>query len=143
MYAALLLALSLPAHATGAAPVADAGLGVLAYVGDTVVLNGTASTDAEGDALTYTWTQLDGAPVALDGYDTAEPAFVVDAPGPYRFQLVVNDGALDSAPDEVALYVPDREATPSGKPSGCSTAPAAVGWLGVAVGLVIVGRRRG
>ena len=48
-------------------PVAVAGKGVMAYVGDTVILNGTGSNDADGTALTWQWTQTSGAPVALSG----------------------------------------------------------------------------
>ncbi len=107
------------AHASGAAPVADAGFGVLAYPGDTVVLNGTASSDPEGDSLTYTWTQIDGATVEMDKHATPEPSFVLPAAGPYRFQLVVNDGTSDSAPSEVRFYAPDRSAMPDGN-TGCN-----------------------
>lgn len=122
-------------------PVAEAGLGVMAYVGDKVILNGESSSDIDGQTITYTWTQLSGSPVALVDPNTAKPSFVVDAPGTLRFQLVVNDGALVSAPDTVAIVVPDRELLPLGDDGGCATAPGpAWAWLAGAVCLVL--RRR-
>ena len=138
----ILYALLAPAVAAGSAPVADAGLGVLAYPGDTVVLNGTGSSDADHETLAYTWTQLDGTAVDFVDVRTAEPSFVVPGPGPYRFQLVVNDGTLDSAPAEVSFYAPDREAQPLGKGGGCSSSPAPAGWLLAGLGGILIGRRR-
>ena len=136
------LALSAAALAEGTAPIADAGLGVLAYAGDTVVLNGTGSSDADGEPLTYTWTQVDGVTAELQKDSTAQPEFVVPSAGPYRFSLVVNDGTLDSTPDEVSFYAPDREATPDGR-TGCSAAPdGAASGLGVAALFIAALARR-
>ena len=113
------------ALAAGVAPTAEAGLGVLAYVGDTVVLNGTGSSDPEADNLTYVWTQVQGADLEIEGGDSAEPTFVIAAPGAYGFSLVVNDGTADSLPDDVVFFVPDRELTPDGESAGCAVAGAA------------------
>ncbi len=137
----LLVTLVLPALAAGTAPVAEAGLGVLAYPGDTVVLNGTGSTDADGEPLTYHWTQTVGAPVSLADGPTAEPSFIVPGAGPYTFELVVNDGTLDSTPDSVSLYAPDREQTPDGT-SGCAAAPGSAGFLLSALAAVFTVRRK-
>lgn len=130
------------ALAAGTAPLAEAGLGVLAYPGDTVVLNGTGSSDVDGENLAYTWTQTIGAPVDLQDPATPEPSFVVPAAGPYAFELVVDDGTLQSDPDSVSLYAPDRELQPDGE-TGCAAAPGALNVLlaAAATGLV-VGRRR-
>lgn len=123
-------------------PVAEAGLGVMAYVGDTVILNGEASNDVDGQAITYTWTQLSGPPVALVDPNTAKPSFEVEAAGTLRFQLVVNDGALVSEADSVAIVVPDRELVPLGDKSGCASAPGpAWAWLAGAACLVLRRRR--
>lgn len=109
-------------HAFSAPPNAVAGKGVLAYVGDTVILNGTGSNDPDGATLSYQWAQTSGPPVALEGAVSAEPRFVVDLPGTLRFQLIVGDGTEFSAPDTVAVVIPDTEARPLGdEATGCAT----------------------
>jgi len=88
------------------APVADAGIDVIAVVGETVVLDGAGSSDPDGDALTYSWTLVarpNGSNTALDGADTPTPTFVVDVPGTYTVELIVSDGAASSAPDTVRV----------------------------------------
>jgi uncharacterized repeat protein (TIGR02543 family)/uncharacterized repeat protein (TIGR01451 family) len=47
------------------APVADAGDGQSVMVGDTVILNGTGSSDPEGYPLTYNWSQTGGQAVSF------------------------------------------------------------------------------
>lgn len=134
--------LFLVTSALAAAPVAEAGLGVMAYVGDTVILNGSASSDPDGAALTYTWSQVSGPPVTLKRGDTDKPEFVVDAAGTLRFELVVNDGTENSVPDGVAVVVPDRAALPAGEDAGgCSSAPSPAGAGLVVVAAALLGRR--
>ncbi|RMH52594.1 MAG: hypothetical protein D6685_16330, partial [Bacteroidetes bacterium] len=90
------------------APVAQAGVDIQAIVNDTVVLDGSASTDADNDALSYRWSLLSVAPGSLAALaDSATPAanFPADAPGLYVAQLIVNDGSRDSAPDTVTIRV--------------------------------------
>ena len=65
------------------APTADAGGDQTVAGGSgTVNLDGTASSDPDGDALTYAWTQTGGAGVTLSGADTATPSFT--APSNWR-----------------------------------------------------------
>jgi hypothetical protein len=62
--------------------------------------------DPDGDALTYAWTQLQGPPVALSDPNAPNPTFTLPPPEGhtvFRFRLVVNDGSLDSTPDEVEI----------------------------------------
>ena len=122
-----ILSLVVPAaRAEGGAnpPVSEAGLGVFAYVGDTVILNGEASSDPDGQPLSYAWTQTSGPPVALVDATSARPSFVVTDPGTVRVQLIVSDGALYSGADSVAVIIPDREAQPLGEDGGCASAGA-------------------
>lgn len=127
MFPALLLRAAL---ADGEPPIAEAGLGVMAYVGDTVVLNGSSSLDPEGAPLSWSWEQVSGPPVELTKVETDKPSFVVTAPGTMRFQLLVSDGTLYSEPDTVAVVAPDPSAVPLGEAgAGCAHAPVPrAGW---------------
>ena len=82
-------------------PVASAGNDRAVYVGDAVALDGSASTDADGNPLTYRWSLPDKPAASNAGLSATEglrSGFTVDAPGTYRVQLIVNDGIVDSAP---------------------------------------------
>ncbi len=84
-------------------------------VGDTVRLDGTRSSDPDGDTLAYRWTLLAkpaGSTAALNDASAAQPTFVADLQGSYRFQLVVNDGVADSAPSEISITVMDGNRPP-------------------------------
>jgi hypothetical protein len=61
---------------TNDAPIANAGGDKSVNETDSVSLVGSGSNDPNGDALTYTWTQIGGTPlVALSGADTAMASF--------------------------------------------------------------------
>ncbi len=86
-------------------PVADAGPDQTTWIGDLVTLDGTGSTDADGDALSYTWTLRgpNGSAAVLSDSHAVQPTFTVDHPGAYTARLVVNDGQLNSRPDAVVI----------------------------------------
>jgi RHS repeat-associated protein len=78
--------------------VADAGPDQRAFVSAPVTLDGSASSDTDGDPLTFQWSLLNqpaGSGAALAGADTAGPVFIPDQPGLYVAQLKVNDGNAD------------------------------------------------
>ena len=88
------------------APIANAGVDQSVTVGASVMLDGSASSDAENDALTYNWTieirPLTSNAVILN--PTSEtPSFIADVEGSYTVQLIVNDGLLNSAPDAMTV----------------------------------------
>lgn len=87
-------------------PVANAGPDQTVTAGEQVTLNGTGSSDPNGDPLTYSWC-LKGKPVGsaatLSGANTAQPTFTPDVAGSYVFCLTVNDGQANSAPDTVVV----------------------------------------
>ena len=87
-------------------PVANAGPDQTVQVTDTVQLDGSDSTDVDGNLLTFSWTMLTqpvGSTATLDDPTSVMPTFVVDAPGSYEIELIVNDGTVDSAPDTVTI----------------------------------------
>ena len=87
-------------------PIANAGTDQSVFVTDTVTLDGSGSTDVNGDTLTYSWsltTKPDGSTALLSDPAAIAPTFVVDRPGTYVAQLIVNDGVASSAPDTVTI----------------------------------------
>lgn len=88
------------------APVADAGGNQTVAAGDTVQLNGAASSDPDGDALTYQWTMVSkpaGSAAMLSNAGIVNPTFVADKAGTYEIRLVVHDGTVASAPDMATI----------------------------------------
>ncbi|MGE3481883.1 MAG: PKD domain-containing protein, partial [Gammaproteobacteria bacterium] len=88
------------------APTAHAGPDQTVFVGDTVLLDGTASADADGDPVGYLWVLAARPEQSVAGLDNAfidRPAFYVDRPGTYEFDLIVDDGNLVSVPDRVVI----------------------------------------
>jgi VCBS repeat-containing protein len=94
-------------------PVADAGSDRHSTGSLTVHLDGTGSSDADGDTLTYAWTQVSGPPVTLAGADTATPEFHGLGAGTYVFRLTVSDGtATDTGDVTVELFPPHVDPGP-------------------------------
>ena len=88
------------------APVANAGPDQIVAIGTTVVLDGSASRDADGNALIWKWaltTKPTGSAAVLSDPTSARPSFIVDKGGEYVAQLIVNDGMLDSRPATVMI----------------------------------------
>jgi len=103
------------------APVASAGPNQTVVVGTTVTLNGSGSTDVDGNPLTYEWSIVSAPtnPVPqLSDPTSATPTFVPTMSGDYVVQLIVNDGTVNSAPVNVTIM-----ANPVG--GGMNTAPVA------------------
>ncbi len=87
-------------------PVANAGPDQSVNVLSTVTLDGSGSSDPDGDIpFAYNWTQTAGASVTLNNQTTVNPTFTAPIdPGTLKFSLVVTDSfGLNSAPDEVVI----------------------------------------
>ncbi len=87
-------------------PGANAGPDQTVLVTQAVTLDGSASSDIDGDPLTYQWSFVSrplGSTAALSSPTAVNPSFTADKAGTYTVQLIVNDGTLDSAPDTVNI----------------------------------------
>ena len=87
-------------------PVANAGPNQVVDIGTLVQLNGSGSTDQDGNPLTYLWN-LNSAPTgskAVLSSDTiVNPTFTADLGGIYVAQLTVSDNGLNSAKSTVTI----------------------------------------
>jgi hypothetical protein len=91
---------------TNLAPMADAGPDQALVVGETAILDGTGSSDANMDSLTYRWNFVSlpsGSTATLVDPNTDTSSFVADELGDYTVQLIVNDGLIDSSPNTVLV----------------------------------------
>lgn len=79
------------------APVAVTNGNQSKLVNDTVTLDGTGSTDANLDVLSYQWnfvTKPADSEAEIDDPTAATTSFIADMPGTYVVSLTVNDGLL-------------------------------------------------
>ena len=90
------------------APVANAGADQSTEVGVQVILDGSASSDADGDNLSFNWTIQsgpEGSTANLSDETSMHPAFTPDIEGTYEFGLTVGDGFETSPMDTAILNV--------------------------------------
>lgn len=88
------------------APVANAGPDQTAHAGQTITLDGSKSSDVNGDRITYQWSFAsipNGSRATLSDETAVRPSFEVDVPGDYVAQLIVNDGTSNSSPALVSI----------------------------------------
>lgn len=97
------------------APVANAGASQSVVKGAVVTLDGSASSDANSDLLTYTWaftSKPSGSSTTLSSATAAKPTFTADVAGAYVLNLVVNDGKVNSAAVTVTITASVANAAP-------------------------------
>ena len=97
---------SVTATRANAAPVANAGTEQNVVTGNSVTLDGSTSSDANGDALTYVWSLTSkptGSAAALSSTTSARPTFTADIAGTYVASLAVNDGQISSNTTTVSV----------------------------------------
>ena len=124
------------------APVADAGGNQSVALAESILLDGSASSDPDGDALTYLWT-FESVPEGSELNDTsikaataAIAAFQADVEGSYMVTLEVSDGNF--------VVTDTVEITVGGSGCGCASTPEKGGvaaWGGLLLGLLAFRRR--
>jgi hypothetical protein len=90
---------------TNTAPIANAGPDQFVITGSTVTLDGSGSSDADGDPLSYGWifvSRPPGSSAALSDGTVVNPTFIADVEGTYVLSLVVDDGVA-TAEDTVQI----------------------------------------
>lgn len=103
------------AATANSAPMANAGSDQNVAINSLVVLDGSASSDADDDGLIYNWNINDlpeNSEAQLDDSTAASPSFTADVAGSYSINLVVNDGIVDSAPDAVLVVAATLNSAP-------------------------------
>jgi hypothetical protein len=89
-------------------PIANAGISQTVNKGVVVTLDGTTSSDEDGDTLTYNWTLIskpEDSAVYFSDTNTENPTLANIMQGEYVAQLIVNDGTVNSEPSEVSVTV--------------------------------------
>ncbi|MFP2957837.1 myxosortase-dependent M36 family metallopeptidase [Myxococcus sp. 1LA] len=100
------------------APEAGAGSEQVVDPLTTARLSATAA-DPDGDALTWTWRQVEGPTVELQGADTATPSFTapeVRAETVLRFEAIASANGLSSAPMTATVTVRHANKAPLALP---------------------------
>ncbi len=103
-----------PPPPTNTAPLAAAGADMTVSTTIGVRLDGTGSSDPDGDSLTYAWSFAflpSGSTAAFDDNAAAEPSFTPDVAGGYTIELVVSDGTTTSLTDEIVVTAADNTVT--------------------------------
>ena len=102
---------------TNTAPTADAGADQTVDEGTMVTLNASGSSDPDGDALTYQWTQESGPGVTLSDATTEQPTFTapeVSGDDTLTFEVEVDDSVTaDTDVVNVTVTDTDAQASPS------------------------------
>jgi hypothetical protein len=97
-------------------PAAAAGENQSVIPGDTVVLDGSGSTDPEAGTLTFSWRQVEGSPVFLADPHAAQTSFLAPDIPPegetLRFELTVTDAAGLKSRDSCLVTVVSENVPP-------------------------------
>jgi hypothetical protein len=106
---------TISASTPNSAPVANAGMDQNVSANTTVILDGSESSDADSDLLSYTWslTVPASSSAVLSGSTLPTPTFTTDVDGLYIAELTVNDGTVDSPVDSVNIVAATANSAPT------------------------------
>ena len=96
---------------TNLPPIASAGPGQIVSGEVEVTLDGSGSSDPDGDSLTYSWSQTSGPPVTLSNLAVVSPTFTLPsglAQIVLTFLLTVDDGKDATDSDSVNIITLDK-----------------------------------
>ena len=107
---------SLTVMTENSAPVAEVVSNRNVHPGEMVTLDGSRSSDADSDPLTYRWSitsQPSGSAASLSDETVVNPFFTTDLEGAYVIALLVNDGHVDSDPKSITIEAGNAAPTAS------------------------------
>ena len=90
------------------APIANAGTNRTVSLNTLVELDGSLSTDAEQNTLSFHWSIIEkphNSTAQLDNAEAEKPTFTTDKFGHYEIALTVNDGFVDSRTTIITITV--------------------------------------
>ena len=96
-------------------PSANAGLDQIIHIGNSVTLNASGSSDADGDTLTYNWSILSkpaGSSISINNVITTTHSFTPDILGTYNIMLSVSDG-YETVTDSIYIAATNTAPFPS------------------------------
>lgn len=102
------------------APRAQAGADKTANLGQTIQLDGSASSDVDGDTLTYQWTltrKPTTSSTSLTNANQAKGRFIPDVVGSYELKLTVSDDHLTASDSIIITVVKANTGAPIAKGS--------------------------
>ncbi len=120
---------------TNAPPVVSVSSPGSVNAGETVRLDASASTDADGDDLSYQWRVVSGAGVSLSGATTAVATFTapqVTTNTTVQVEVTVSDGITTSSETVSVTVTPAPEKSSGG----------ALQWFMLMLALPLIGLRR-
>lgn len=107
-----------PAAATNQAPIANAGVDQTVTSSTQTQLNGSSSSDPDGDVITYRWTQAtsDSYHVTLNSTTSNQPLFISpvisELQSDLHFTLQVTDSQGAQSSDDVIIHVTRAKMAP-------------------------------